>query len=86
VLEVRYAPAFLGFLPMVWGDSQVIALGEDCDYAVVGTPDRSCLWILSRTPHVETNTYDAVVADAKSQGFNVSALMETRHTSTAPRR
>jgi len=85
VLEVRFAPAFLGFLPMVWGDYQVIALGEDYDYAVVGTPDRAYLWILSRTPHMETNTYDAVVAEAKSQGFNVSALMKTRHSSTAPR-
>jgi apolipoprotein D and lipocalin family protein len=58
----------------------VIALGKDYDYAVVGTPDRKYLWILSRTPQMEPNTYDAVVAEAKSQGFNVSALMKTRHT------
>lgn len=85
VLEVRFAPAFLSFLPMVWGDYQVIALGEDYDYAVVGTPDRSNLWILSRTPRLETSTYDGVVAEAKAQGFDVSGLVETRHTSTAPR-
>ena len=41
VLEVRFAPAFLSFLPAVWGDYQVIALGADYDHAMVGTPDRA---------------------------------------------
>lgn len=81
VLKVRFAPGFLSFLPMVWGDYQIIALGAAYDYAVVGTPDRSCLWILSRTPEMDPAVYTAMVEEARSQGFDVTALMETRHTS-----
>ena len=86
VLKVRFAPAFLTFLPMVWGDYQVIALGADYEYSVVGTPDRSYLWFLSRTPRLERQVYDELVQQAKSQGFDVARLIETRHTaSAAPR-
>lgn len=85
VLKVRFAPAFLSFLPLVWGDYQVIALGADYEYAVVGTPDRSYLWFLSRTPQMERKLYDELVQEAKSQGFDVARLIETRHTAPAPR-
>jgi apolipoprotein D and lipocalin family protein len=82
VLKVRFAPAFLSFLPMVWGDYQVIALGAAYDYAVVATPDRSCLWILSRAPRMDDALYSEIVRQAKSQGFDVSRLIETRHTAS----
>lgn len=80
VLKVRFAPAILSFLPMVWGDYQVLALGQDYDYAMVGAPDRSYLWVLSRTPTIDPQVFRRLVADAESQGFEVSALVETRHT------
>jgi apolipoprotein D and lipocalin family protein len=80
VLKVRFAPAFLSFLPMVWGDYQVLALGQDYDYAMVGSPNRSYLWVLSRTPTIDAQVYRKLVADAESQGFKVSALVETPHT------
>ena len=82
VLKVRFAPSFLSFLPMVWGDYQIIALGADYEYAVVGTPDRSCLWILSRAPTMNRATYAGLTNLAKSQGFDVSRLMLTRHMKT----
>ena len=80
VLEVRFAPAFLSFLPMVWGDYQVIELDPDYQYAVVGTPDRKYLWVLSRTPKLETALYDRLMERARAQGFDVSKLVMTRHT------
>ena len=79
VLKVRFAPAILSFLPMVWGDYQVLALGQDYDYAMVGSPNRSYLWVLSRTPTIDPQVYRELAADAESQGFEVSALVETRH-------
>jgi apolipoprotein D and lipocalin family protein len=82
VLKVRFAPAFLSFLPMVWGDYQVIALGAAYDYAVVATPDRSCLWILSRTPRMDGALYREIVQQAESQGFDVSRLIQTPHTAS----
>ena len=80
VLKVRFAPAFLSFIPAVWGDYQIIALGADYDYAVVGTPDRKWMWILSRTPVMDPSLYARLKEQAKAQGFDVDRLIETRHT------
>jgi apolipoprotein D and lipocalin family protein len=77
ILEVRFAPAF-SFLPAVWGDYQVIALGADYDHAVVGTPDRAFLWMLSRTPRMDPALYRRLLDEAKSQGFDVSKVVATR--------
>jgi apolipoprotein D and lipocalin family protein len=81
VLKVRFAPAFLSFIPAVWGDYQIIALGADYDYAMIGTPDRKYLWILSRAPTIDPSLYAQLKEQARSQGFDVTALIETRHTS-----
>jgi apolipoprotein D and lipocalin family protein len=78
VLEVRFAPAFLSFLPAVWGDYQIIALGQDYDHAVVGTPDRAYLWVLSRTPQLDPALYRRLLDQAKGQGFDVAKIVETR--------
>jgi len=36
ILKVRFAPAFLSFIPQVWGDYQIIALSPDYTHALVG--------------------------------------------------
>jgi apolipoprotein D and lipocalin family protein len=82
VLQVRFAPAFLGFLPFVWGDYQVMALDDAHTHALIGTPDRKYLWILSRTPGLDPATYDQLVETAKAQGFDVSRLVRTEHTAS----
>jgi apolipoprotein D and lipocalin family protein len=78
VLEVLFAPAILGFLPAVWGDYQVIALGTDYDHAMVGTPDRAYLWILSRTPQLAPERYQRLLEQANAQGFDVTRVVRTR--------
>lgn len=80
VLKVRFAPGWLSFLPMVWGDYQIIELGPDYEYTVVGTPDRKYLWILARTPKLDAELYRSLVEKAKAQGFDVSRLIETEQT------
>ncbi len=40
-LAVRFAPAWLAWLPLVWGDYRVIDLADDYRYAVVGEPSAS---------------------------------------------
>jgi apolipoprotein D and lipocalin family protein len=77
VLEVRFAPAILSFLPQVWGDYQIIVLAPDYSYAVVGAPGREYLWILSRSPQMDAGTYRALVEEARQQGFNVDLLLRT---------
>lgn len=78
ILQVRFAPAFLSFLPAVWGDYQIIALGADYDHAVVGTPDRAFLWVLSRTPKMDPALYRRLLDEAKGQGFDVAKVVPTR--------
>ncbi|MGH9387449.1 MAG: lipocalin family protein [Vicinamibacterales bacterium] len=78
-LQIRYGPAFLGFLPGVWIDYQIIDLGDQYQYAVVGTPDRSSLRILARTPRMDPSLYRELVERARAQGFDVDALVLTTH-------
>jgi apolipoprotein D and lipocalin family protein len=78
-LEVRFAPAFLAFLPMVWGDYWIIGLAEDYSWAVVGSPDREYLWILARAPAVSVAAYEAAVSIARANGFDVQRLVRTPH-------
>lgn len=80
VLKVRFAPAFLGFLPMVWGDYQIIELSGDYGRAIVGSPSREYLWILARSPHLDEALYASMVQLAAAQGFDVSRLYRTTHS------
>jgi len=78
-LKVRFAPAFLSFLPIVWGDYQIMELAPDYSYAVVGDPGRKYLWFLSRNPRLDEATYLRLTEAARSQGFDVSKLIRTKH-------
>lgn len=82
-LQVRFAPAILSFLPMVWGEYWVIGLGPDYTWAVVGTPGRELLWILSRTPEMSVASYQRAVEIARGNGFDVTRLVKTTNSSQA---
>jgi apolipoprotein D and lipocalin family protein len=60
------------------GDYWIIDLGEDYEYAVVSEPRRKYLWILSRTPELPQETYDAILERLRAQGFDTDALVERR--------
>ena len=74
-LKVRFAPAILSWLPMVWGDYWVLELTPDYGAALVGTPDRKYLWVLSRTAQLDDSIYRRLVATAAAQGFDVARLL-----------
>lgn len=78
-LEVRFAPSFLSFLPLVWGDYQIIELAPDYTHAVVGSPDRKYLWVLARNPRMDEGTYLRLLEAARAQGFDVSRMIRTQH-------
>lgn len=77
-LKVRFAPKFLSFLPFVWGDYWILDLGQNYDYALLGSPDRNYLWILSRTPNLDSATYEKLLQTAKREGFNADRLVKTQ--------
>jgi len=76
-LKVRFAPALLSFLPMVWADYWVLDLTDDYGAALVGTPDRRYLWVLSRHAELDAATYERLVATATRQGFDVARLQSS---------
>jgi apolipoprotein D and lipocalin family protein len=73
-LKVRFAPAWLGWLPLVWGDYWVIDLDDNYQLAAVSEPSRDYLWVLSRTPTVDDNTYNALLKRLSAQGFDLRKL------------
>jgi apolipoprotein D and lipocalin family protein len=80
-LKVRFAPAWLSFLPMVWGDYWVIDLDPDYKLVAVSEPERNYLWVLSRTPKVEPQAYQQLLGRLQSKGFELSKLERTRQES-----
>jgi len=73
-LEVRFAPAWLSWLPFVWGNYWVVDLDAGYQLAVVSEPKREFLWVLSRRPAVEAAVWDALMARLRVQGFDLSRL------------
>jgi apolipoprotein D and lipocalin family protein len=60
------------------GNYWILALDGDYRTALVGTPDRRFLWILSRTPQLDDAIYQRLVEQAKELSFPVSDLIRTR--------
>jgi len=78
-LKVRFAPALLSFLPFVWGDYWILALGDAYEWAVVGTPDRRCLWVLSRTPRLADASVARALDRAQASDFDLERLVLVPH-------
>lgn len=78
-LEVRFAPAWLSWLPLVWGDYWIIDLTPDYSVAAVGEPKREWLWILARQPKMDDAAYQALLDRLAAQGFDVAQLRKTSH-------
>lgn len=63
------------------GNYWIVDLDPDYTVAMVGTPDRRYLWILSRTPQLDEALYQQLGAKAQQLGFPVLDLIKA----TTPR-
>jgi apolipoprotein D and lipocalin family protein len=77
---------FDNFFARLFGSSRqgnywILDLDPDYRGAMVGTPDRRYLWILSRTPRMDELTYELLVNKALELGFAVGDLIRTRRSS-----
>ena len=63
------------------GNYWILDLGADYGVALVGTPNRRHLWILSRAPQLDDPTYQRLVTKAQALGFPVSKLIKARRPS-----
>lgn len=67
----------VSFFGPFWGDYWIVDLGADYEYAVVGHPSRDYLWILSRTPTMDDETYRGILRRAREQGYPLDRLVKT---------
>ena len=56
------------------GDYWIVALDERYEYAMVGHPRKKYLWIMSRDPFLEDETYAALIDTAREMGYDVGKL------------
>jgi apolipoprotein D and lipocalin family protein len=73
----------VSFFGPFWGDYWIIDLDPDYRWAVVGVPSRKYLWILSRTPVMDEQTYREVVTRLVESGYDASRLRPTSQPQTA---
>ena len=73
-LKVRFAPEWLSFIPLVWGDYWIIDLDPDYQWVVVSEPQREYLWILSRTPQMPETTHQTLLAKLEKLGFDLKRI------------
>lgn len=74
-LEVRFAPAWLSWLPSVWGAYWIMKVQGDYEYALVGTPSREYLWVLSRQAQGDKAIVQDLLNHAQKQGFAIENVI-----------
>ncbi|HEY6133901.1 MAG TPA: lipocalin family protein [Rubrivivax sp.] len=79
-LDVSLFPRWLRWLPFAWAGYWVIDVDAAYQTAVVGTPGRHGLWLLSRSPVVDEARLQRMVENAAAQGYRVAGLRSVPHS------
>ncbi len=85
--NAKLAVTFDNFFARLVGPSKdgnywILDLDPDYQTALVGTPDRRYLWMLSRSPQLDEATYQRMVGTAQQLGFPVSDLIRAKRSSS----
>lgn len=70
----------VSFFGPFYGSYIVFELDADYRYSLVSGPDKSYLWLLSRTPTLDAATTKRLVAKAQALGFDTSKLIYVAQT------
>jgi apolipoprotein D and lipocalin family protein len=73
--KVRFAPAWLGWLPRAWAEYWVIDVAPDYQWAVIGSPSRKYLWVLARRPDMHRALFESILDRAHRRGYAVEKLV-----------
>ena len=65
----------VSFFGPFYGSYVVFELDPDYRYAFISGPNRSYLWLLSRTPTVDDELIDRFVDEARRRGFDTDELI-----------
>lgn len=78
-LKVTFDSLFFKlFSWLIKADYWIIDLAEDYSYAVVATPNRKYLWILSRKPELPEDLYQRLIERIEAQGFDTERIIRTK--------
>ena len=61
------------------GNYWIIDLDPEYRWAVVGEPKRKYLWILSRTPEMDRETYEGILSRLTARQYDPDRLQKTAH-------
>lgn len=70
----------VSFFGPFYGGYNVMAVDKYYQHALLCGPDRSYLWILSRTPTLSTEVKNQYIHQAQQQGFDTSKLIWVKQT------
>jgi apolipoprotein D and lipocalin family protein len=78
-LKVTFDNVFFKlFSWLIKADYWILDLATDYSYAVVGTPNRKYLWILSREPEMTEELYQSLIQEVAAQGFDTDQIIRSR--------
>jgi apolipoprotein D and lipocalin family protein len=69
----------VSFFGPFYGAYNIIALDANYQHVMICGPDKSYLWILSRTPQLAESIKQELVAKAKGLGFATDKLIYVKH-------
>ncbi|MDN5898347.1 MAG: lipocalin family protein [Psychrobacter sp.] len=79
-LKVTFLPSWIRWIPVGRADYWVLARDPDYKTALVGTPDKDYLWLLSRSPNISQKTYAKYRQVAQQQGYELKEFKLTPQT------
>lgn len=59
------------------GDYWIVKLDSNYEWAVVSSPGKEYLWLLSRKPVIEESLYDTIINSLKKEGYDTARLKRT---------
>ncbi|MDB9786539.1 lipocalin family protein [Bacteriovoracaceae bacterium] len=75
-LSVSFVP-FFNLFGLFGGDYNILALGDNYSYSLVGSKDRGTFWILSRTPELSNEKYNELLDLAVLKGYRKDLIIKT---------
>ncbi|MGQ8337702.1 lipocalin family protein [Sunxiuqinia sp. A32] len=66
----------VSFFLFFYAEYNVLELDENYQYALIGSSTPDYLWILSRTPQMKDSTYNMLVEEANTRGYDTSKLFK----------
>jgi apolipoprotein D and lipocalin family protein len=67
----------VSFFWIFYGAYWIIDLDPNYQYAVVGHPDKTYCWILSRTPRMSEKIYNEILQRLEAKGYDTKKLTKT---------